>query len=268
MASIVAPELAGTPIPQRPHHARPDRGRFFVLYAWLCLAIAVAGFAPSFWYPLGVSAFNGSWLVVTHGLLFTGWAVLFLTQTRLVESGRLLNHRKWGIAGVSLATMLLLIGIATVEAQLTDRLAAGFGDKARAFTIVPLSNIALFFGMFATAVALATRPDWHKRLMMAATAVVLTPPLARFFFVLIDGRPLGPIPALTPPGTPLLALRPSSLVLMFLVGTAILDRRRLGRFHAAWGWSIGAFLLIAIARIPFAQTEAWRGFADWLVAFD
>lgn len=244
-----------------------DRGRFFVAFAWLALAIAVMGFVPSFWFPMGIRSFNGKWLVVTHGLLFTAWAVFFLTQTLLVESGRLASHRKWGVAGVSLATMLLLVSIATVEAQLTDRLAAGFGDRARAFAIVPLTNIVMFFGLVAASVGMVARADWHKRLMMAATAVALTPPLARFFFVLVDGRPLGPIPALTPPGTPLLTLRPSALVVALLVGTALIDRKRFGRVHPAWLWAIGTYVLVAIVRIPASHTGAWNAFADWLVAF-
>jgi len=247
--------------------AAADRGRFFINFAWLALAIAVLGFAPSFWFPIGARSFNGSWLVVTHGVLFTAWAVFFLTQTHLVETGRLVSHRKWGVAGVSLATMLLLVGIATVEAQLTDRLAAGFGDKARAFAIVPLTNIALFFGLVATSLGMVARTDWHKRLMMAATAVALTPPLARFFFVLVDGRPLGPIPAVTPPGTPLLTLRPAALVVALLVGTALIDRKRLGSVHPAWLWAIGGYVALALTRIPASSTEAWYGFADWLVAF-
>lgn len=252
--------------PPSPVVAR-DRGRFFVVYAWICLAVAFGGFVPSFWYPLASTGFGGTWLVVFHGVMFTGWAVLFLTQTLRVERGRLVDHRAWGVAGVSLASMLLLLGIATAVGALEARLAAGFGDKARAFTIVPISSIAMFFGFFVAAVANVHRPDWHKRLMMIATAASLLAAFARFFFVLVDGRAFGATAATSPPGIPEVALRPAAAVLTLLVGAALVDRRRRGGMHPAWYWGIGIYATISITRVPLSRTQAWYAFADWLVAF-
>lgn len=261
--------ISGTadPSPAERSNASPDRGAFFTNYAALCLAIAVLGFAPSFWYPITAGSFGGTGMIAAHGILFTAWPVLFFTQTLLVERRRISRHRAWGVLGVSLATMMLLVGIATVEAQLTERLAAGFGDRARSFTITPLTNIVLFFGFFAAAVANVGRPDWHKRLMMVASAIVLLPAFARFFFILVDGRPIGPLPSVTPPGVPEAALRPGSLVILLMAGAALVDRRRLGKVHPAWSWGIGVFAAVALARIPLSRSDAWLAIADVLVAF-
>jgi hypothetical protein len=249
-----------------PRHA--DRGFFFVGYAWVCLAVAVLGFAPSFWIPLGSARYGDTGMVLAHGIVFTAWPLLFLWQTVQVERGAIANHRAWGVAGVSLATMMLLVGIATAEAQLADRLAAGFGDRARAFAIVPLTTILLFFGLFVAAVANVVRPDWHKRLMMCASAVVLVPAFARIIFYLVDGRPLGPVNPGAPPTTPELVLRPALLVLALLIGAASIDRRRRGgALHPAWLWAIGAFVLVSVGRLPVARTEAWYAMADALAAF-
>lgn len=245
-----------------------DRGRFFVGYAIVCLAIAVVGFFPSFWAPLGALRYADSGLVLAHGLLFTAWPVLFLWQTVRIESGRMANHRAWGVAGVSLATMMFLVGIATAESQLTARLAFGYGDRARAFAVVPLTTIVMFFGLFAAAVANVHRPDWHKRLMMCASAVVLTAAFARMIRYVVDGRPLGPLPANSPPGLPELVLRPASLVLVLLVSAALIDRRRRnGVFHPAWFWGIGAFVAVTVGRIPLSRTDGWYALTDALVAF-
>ena len=264
MASTYPAGAVEAPLPAP---AVRDRGRFFVAYAAICLIVAVGGFVPSFWYPVASASFGGTWLVVFHGVMFTAWTVLFLSQTLLVERGRLIDHRAWGVAGVSLASMLLLIGIATAIASLEARLAAGFGDRARAFTVVPITSVALFFGFFAAAVANVTRPDWHKRLMMIATGVALVPAFARMFFVLVDGRAIGATAATSRPGTPEIALRPSAAVLALLLGAALADRRRRGSWHPAWSWGIGIFVVICLARVPLSRTQGWYSFADWLVAF-
>lgn len=245
-----------------------DRGQFFVSYAIVCLAIAVLGFLPSFWIPVGAARYADTGMVLAHGVVFTAWPALFLSQTMMVERGRIASHRAWGIAGVSLATMMLLVGISTVEAQLTDRLAFGYGNRARAFAIVPLTNVALFFGLFVAAIGNVARVDWHKRLMMCASAIVLVPAFARIVFYLVDGRPLGPPPLNAPPGTPELTLRPAALVLVLMIAAALVDRRRRGgALHPAWLWGIGLFAAVSIGRIPLARTEWWYAATDALVRF-
>ncbi len=268
MASIYPNEVQSSDAPIARSALSADRGRYFVNYAILCLAVAVLGFLPSFWMPLGSLRYGDNGLVLAHGLVFTAWPVLFLWQTIQVEGGRIANHRAWGLAGVSLATMMLLVGIATVESQLTQRLAFGYGDRARAFAIAPLSNVVLFFGLFVAAVANVARPGWHKRLMMCASAVVLVPAFARVFMYLVDGRPLGPPPLNAPPGLPEMVLRPAGLVLILMLGAATIDkRRRGGALHPAWVWGIGAFATISIGRIAAARTESWYAITDALVAF-
>lgn len=267
MASTFVPNEQGSPASVQPR-LNADRGRFFVNYAITCLAIAVLGFLPSFWVPVGTASYADSGMVMAHGLVFTAWPALFLWQTVQVERGRIANHRAWGVAGVSLATMMLLVGIATVEAQLTDRLAFGYGDRARAFAIGPLTNILTFFALFVASVAQVKRPDWHKRLMMCASAVVLVPALARVISFTIDGRPLGPPPVNAPPGTPELILRPAGLVLILMLGAALIDRRRrAGALHPAWLCGIGLFVVVSLGRIPVARTDSWYALTDALVRF-
>jgi len=250
-----------------PNSALRDRGGLFVAYAWICLAVAIGGFVPSFWWSMATGGTSGTWLVFVHGMMFSGWVVLFLAQTIQVERGRLNHHRAWGVLGVGMASMLLLLGIATAVGSLEARLAAGFGDKARAFTIVPMTSVAMFFGFFAAAVANVHRPDWHKRLMMIATGAALLPALARVFFVLADGRAIGATAATSPPGIPEMALRPATVVVLLLVGTALIDRRRRGALHPAWVWGIAIYAVVSLVRIPLARTPAWYAVADWLVAF-
>ena len=250
-----------------PVAAKRDRGAYFTIYAAICAIVGIGGFVPSFWLPMATTGFGGTWLVFVHGILFSAWVTLFLAQTILVERGRLHDHRAWGMLGVSLASMLLLVGIATAVHSLGARLEAGFGDRARAFTVVPITTVGMFFGFFAAAIANIPRPEWHKRLMMIATGTALVPAFARLFFVLVDGRPIGATVATSRPGTPELTLRPSAAVLILLVGAALADRRRRGALHPAWIWGIAIFTVVSLARVPLSRTPAWYAVCDWLVAF-
>ena len=77
---------------------------------------------------------------ICMGLLFSLWTLFFLSQALLVANGRLRNHKAWGLAGISLATAMLFTGLAVAIQGLNSRLEAGYGDAARAFTIVPVSG--------------------------------------------------------------------------------------------------------------------------------
>lgn len=244
-----------------------EKGSLFVGYSAICVAIAVGGFFPSFWMKLPSGSFGGSALVVVHGLLFTAWPLLLLSQAILVNRAQLGHHRAWGVAGVSLATMLLLIGIGTAIGSIEGRLAAGFGDRGRSFAIVPLSNIVMFFGFFAFAIANVRRPDWHKRLMLVATSAALTAAVARFIFLIVDGRPFGASATMSPPGTVTGALRPSAVIVILMVGAMLYDRKQRGSFHPAWFWGIGIYVAVALIRIPLAATPQWLALTEFLIHF-
>ena len=180
---------------------RPDRSTFFVWMAVACVFVAFAGFAPTYWLQLPAGTFVGSPLLHLHGLVFSAWTIYLLLQTILVARGRITRHRSWGLLGVSLATAVVLVGFAVANNVLSIRLAAGFGDRARAFHIASTSMVTLF-GMFvAAAIVFVGRPEIHKRLMLLATASMLPPAIARLFFAMSVGIGPGLRPGLGPPRT-------------------------------------------------------------------
>ena len=77
------------------------------------------------------------------------------------------------MAGISLVTAMVVIGMATGIGNMLHRLAEGDGDMARAFSVVPLTSIALFGVLVAVAVANVKRPDVHKRVMLVASISIL-----------------------------------------------------------------------------------------------
>jgi hypothetical protein len=166
---------------------REKVSHFYVWMAAVCALVAFGGFAPTYWLQLPAGTFVGPPLLHIHGLLFSTWTLLLLSQTLLAANGRLDYHRAWGLLGISLATAMVVIGLAAAIGTLTAGLAAGYGDQSRAFAILPVSAIGLFAGFFVAAIANIRRPEVHKRLMLLATISLLQAAMARVFFVLITG---------------------------------------------------------------------------------
>ena len=116
------------------------------ILAATAVVVAFVGFAPTYWLQLSPGTFIGTPLVHLHAVLFSAWPLYLLVQTTLAARGRIARHRAWGLLGVSLATAMVLVGFAVANDALTTRLAAGYGDAARAFHIASISMITLFGG--------------------------------------------------------------------------------------------------------------------------
>jgi hypothetical protein len=73
----------------------PVREKARLFYVWIaaaCAVVAFGGFAPTYWLQIPAGTFVGSPLVHVHGVLFSSWTLLLLSQTLLVANGRLRNH--------------------------------------------------------------------------------------------------------------------------------------------------------------------------------
>jgi hypothetical protein len=255
MATIVSP--------------RPQRliSKFYVTMAAIFAAIAFGGFFMTYWLQVAQGTFTGSAMLHLHGLLFSAWTLFFLSQAIMMANGRYRSHRKWGLLGISLATAMVFIGLAVALQGLQARLDLGHGDPARAFAIIPISGILLFGGLVTGAIANLRRPEWHKRLMLVATAGILQAAVARFFFLAATGSGPGLRPGMGPPRPVEISIVPGILVMLLVVAAMVHDRRSHGRVHPAYWWGFGALLAVQIARPLLARTEAWYGFTDFLLAF-
>ena len=256
MATIAAPQR------------RTTVSRFYVTMASIFVAIAFSGFFMTYWVQVARGTFIGAPMLHLHGLLFSLWTLFFLSQALLVQNGRLRDHRKWGLLGVSLATAMLFTGMIVAVDGLQSRLEAGYGNAAKAFTIVPISGIILFAVLVTAAIANLKRPEWHKRFMLVATAGILQAALARFFFLAATGGGPGLRPGFGPPQPIERAAGPGSIVVALIVAAMIHDWRTHGRVHPAYWWGFGATMLVQIGRPLFANTPAWYSVADFLVRFN
>ena len=240
---------------------------FYVGMAGACALIAFGGFAPTYWLQLAPGTFIGSPLLHLHAALFSAWTLFFLLQTIFAAQGRIDRHRAWGLLGVSLATAMVFVGFAAADEVLTKRLAAGLGDKARAFHIASTSIITLFGVFVFAAIAYVRRPEAHKRLMLLATITVIAPAIARVFFAVNVGIAAGLRPGLGPPRTVESILMAAFVADALILAGVIHDIRTRGRPHPAY--VIGGVVIIAVQllRVPVSTTQWWYAIVDSLARF-
>ncbi len=244
----------------------PVREKVRLFYVWMaaaCAVVAFGGFAPTYWLQLSAGTFVGSPLVHIHGVLFSSWTLLLLSQTLLIANGRVLNHRAWGLAGISLATAMVFMGLAAAIQTLTVGLRAGYGDHSRAFLDLagerdrPVRRV-LHCG------DRNRPPEAHKRLMLLATITLLQAAMARIFFVLITGGGPGLRPGLGPPPPLAIGLVPSLITGLLIVAGLVYDWRTRGRPHPVWLIGAAVTTAVILLRGPLGSTHGWLEFADGL----
>lgn len=244
----------------------PAARRFHVRMAWICLAVGVVGFAPTYWLPLFQGTLSVTPFTHLHALFFYGWLLLFCYQATLVADGRIARHREVGVAGVSLATGMLFVGIAMAVQSLRQQEAAGLGAGAREFAIVPIGGILLFGSLVGAAVLNVSRPNVHKRLLLCATVSTLHAAVGRWFVLLLAPRaaPAGGGPSATPPLE--VTIPPGLTVDLLIVAAMIHDRRTHGRVHPAYWVGGAAVLAVQLLFVPIGRSDAWLAMTDWLLA--
>lgn len=212
---------------------------FFTTMSIIMLAIVFLGFASSYFLRGAAFAHLPSVLVHLHGAVFSSWIILFVVQSSLVSTGNVRLHRKLGIAGAIIAGLMVVLGVLTPIGTLTRGAHLPPIFTPASFLIGNILGI-LLFGMY-VAVAVWNRNNRivHKRLMLIANAMLMSPALSRMAFPDLQN------PKLT---FPFMAHNP------FLIGAIPL------------GMIVALFIFdLVVYRRPFAATVV-GGFLFW--AFD
>ncbi len=235
--------IAGTRPSEQSDHA------FFSGMTLLTTAIVLWGFAPSFFLrglvpPAGHSYLDPPsqpirWLYIAHGLVFTVWVALGLTQVALVASGQTGLHRRLGRTAFVLVPAMVVMGLA-VSGYATRH---GFHDVAvpsAVFSTVPVSDIALYCAFVTAGLATRRQPQAHKRWMLFAMIAIAEAGWAR-----IDALNPGSLPPWV------------STELVLLVPIIAWDLTRLGRLHVATLWGSTAIAGAFSLRLWVGATPAW-----------
>jgi hypothetical protein len=238
--------------------ARPVARRFYVAMAGIFVLIAFTGFIATYWAKLATGTFTGAPILHVHGALFFTWTLFFLVQTVLVASGRTLDHRSWGMAGISLATAMAFTVVLAAINSIRVAGTIGMADEARRFSYVSLTGVVLFAGFMTAAIVWVKRADLHKRLMVLAMIPLMHAATARLFMLAFappDAKGPPPVFASVPPGL---------TVDLLLVAAIVYDWRTRGPPHPAY--LVGGALLLAnqLLAVPISATPTWMAIATWV----
>jgi uncharacterized membrane protein YozB (DUF420 family) len=160
--------------------ARPDsltgwlRKNFYFAMALVIAAVVICGFSRTIGSDLIYPAYPRPWILYVHATVFPLWILLFLTQTALVRSGNVKLHRRIGVFGLVLGTILPIVAIATAISMDRLHIAHGYrNDFYPPFFIVHINDMAAFIILFGLAAFLRKKKtELHRRLMFVATCVL------------------------------------------------------------------------------------------------
>lgn len=213
-----------------------DVGRGFYLGLSVLMALViVAGFSQT--VPDDIAPPGLPLPFVAHGLVFSGWVLLLVTQPLLVTTGQVRRHRQLGLIGAGLAAAMVVMGVtATLLAYPYHRVPGFFPGGV--FLVMNCLGIVVFGGLVAAAIVLRRQSDWHKRLMICATASILGPGLGRFL-------PMDSFGA----AAPLVLFGVEDLILLAGPAADLIVRRRV---HPAYLWGVAAVIASQVAIGPLA----------------
>ena len=115
------------------------------------------------------------------------------------------------------------------------------------FLAVPLGALVMFTGFFAAAFWTRRRPETHKLLMLLATIRIITPAIARLWFV---GQ------------RPVIAL---ALTNLFVLAAVVYDLRRRRKVHPVYIWGGLLILVSGPVRIAIGRTDLWHTIARAMI---
>lgn len=187
-----------------------------------------------------------------HGLAMVSWLGFVITQATIAERADLSLHRTLGRTGLALSVVLVALMIRTVMAALQDGFVPPFFTHPFFAALVTI-EAGVFLAMVWAAARLRKRTDWHRRLMIGSTVLLLEPALGRLLPMPITGGENG-----------------EWIAMVVQLGAVALiarhDRRGGGQVHPATLW-VGAAVVGTHAAVSLAaRTAAFAQLAAFYAA--
>lgn len=222
---------------------------FFTVMAALILVTVAIGFSRSYFLAGVFLAPLPNLLVHVHGAVFSAWVLLFVAQTWLVRAGRVDIHRRLGLLGFGLASLVVIMGlVASTDALGRHYTAADSGAAARTFYAIPIADMIVFATLIYFAYRERLHAAAHKRLIVIANIALLDAAFVRWPVSVswwgIEAAQYCCIP-----------------LLMMLVGYDLWSTGKLQRV-TIWG----SLFVVAFQQLRFlvAPTTPWQDFAGWV----
>jgi hypothetical protein len=141
---------------------------FYFLMSILIAGLVICGFSLTIGSNLIHPSVPRPRILYLHAATFFAWVVLFVAQTALVQTRHVRWHRRLGVTGIALGSVMPLIGIATSLAMAKFNILHGGRGAERAL-----------------AIRWRKKPEFHRRLMLVASCCLTAAAFARFPFITI-----------------------------------------------------------------------------------
>ncbi|MEO7658569.1 MAG: hypothetical protein ABIV48_03050 [Pyrinomonadaceae bacterium] len=232
---------------------RSDR-KLFLAVAIAFPIITLIGFGRTYYFKMFADTPPlSSLLVHVHGLVMSAWVAFFIVQVWLIRNRNVKVHMRLGMAGISLATLLVIVGFFTAAAS------AKFGSPSTppgfpplAFFAVPLFDLVMFVILFGGAIYYRLNAANHKRLMLLTVLNFLPPALARIPLQTLQS--LGPLIFFGVPA-------------LLTIGLVAWDTRRNRKLNLTFLAGSIALILSYPLRMILSGTDTWMGFAVWITSW-
>lgn len=226
-----------------------DRKLFIIAAAVFPLVVLIGYFKSYYGSSLFADAptiANG--LVHFHGVVMSAWVLYFVAQVALIRTKNVKLHMTMGFAGIALAVLVIVVGMATAyDAQLV-RHAAPPGVNPHAFFLLPVSDMTIFVVLFAAAIYFRKRPVEHKSLMLLTAINFMPAALFR-------------IPAVPPEYSYFWAFGVSAAVAIAAFAWRTYQTGKINKVFAAG-------LALVLAAVPLrpviSESQWWLSFVGWL----
>jgi hypothetical protein len=226
-----------------------DRGLFLTAAIGFPL-IVLAGYFKSYYFSTFFADARpvANALVHAHGIVMSAWVIYFIVQVALIRTKNIKLHMSMGFAGIALAALVIVVGLATAyDAQLVRHSAPPGADPHGFFTL-PVSDMLLFVILFAGAIYYRKRPAEHKSLMLLTAINFMPAALFR-------------IPLVSPEYTMLWAFGTPLLIAAACFAWYTAKHRKLNKVFAG-----GILLLFAafLLRPVIMVSQPWLQFVAWI----
>jgi hypothetical protein len=214
---------------------------FYFAMSLLFLVIVYSGFSRTINDNLLHPAIPRPRILWVHAAAFSGWIAFFVFQSALVRTRHVKWHRFFGWFGAVLGAAMVLLGTATAIIMGRFDTYQLHQPGAEPFLIIPFYDMATFGTLLTLAVVWRKKPEFHRRLLFIATAILVEAAFARFDFIFDHS---------------LFPFCPDLLIALGVVRDLVVNRR----IHRVY--------LVALPTLIVLQGLAmviWRTQADWWV---
>jgi hypothetical protein len=194
---------------------------------------------------------SAPFLTHLHGAFMLGWLGLTVTQNVLAGRQQLHIHRKLGWGAAALVAGIAVLGVNVGFSAVAAERVPPFFSISYFLALTTVESLA-FAAVVAWGVTLRRKTEWHRRILLGATVIILEPALGRLL----------PMPLMGGWGEwAILAVQ-----LLVLALPARHDRKILGKVHPATLSLMATVAAVHLTISALARLPTFAAFAEAVAA--